>query len=1098
MIFNKSDIYDDNICQVLHTSNNYTIIKKQKKPHPFCWIGKHIKKGNYYIEFEFKINKPIISHKSGLKLHNPEKYFHFLENKETNKFHKYSKIINCINDDFIVIIIDEEEDIQLEINNITITELNYSFPENNIINGLIPSLYYLNRNNVFTSNLNKYNVVLDNCTFIKNENNFEIIKHKDKIEPFSWLVQYLKKGIYVLEIEFDNDYSDIQYDLINSHIKKKIKGKKFRDIIYVNDYEYFILVFDLCKKSNIKIKKFSLTKSFTLINNINDYNRLPPSTLYNYIKPNDTSTYISLTTIPPRLCTEIFLENIKYLSKQKLNCKIILNICYKYNRHFEFNEDVYNSNITYISDNFTNVIINYSEDYGPITKALGVLNCDFIKNDDIVIILDDDWNYNKDLVLYYNLAYQLYQSDGVAIAEEKILSWVDQKFHHNHEFFYDNYINPIYGWLSFSFKFKYIKKLKEFYDEIIKVNNKVKYHDDIILTIFYIKYNLNISGINSFLIDNFNFKVEDRPYIDQFHALSTTNFGFNRNTLSKELLSYYNINYNQNDDHMFYFDLSNYNYQINKYNIDYRNCLFNINNCIVNQEDNYNNHIDIKYYNNSHILVTITSFYNTNYNYFIINNKKYCINITNDYKRYTLLIKINNIEIKNNEHKDINIIQYNHTSNISYNKKLSILTILSMLPNYKYIFIDETNVHNYMDSEIINYYNMLIPCAYKSDLFRAYYLYHNGGIYFDCKNILLHDISEYLNMNNSIFVNDKIEKYISNGFIYLKNKKNIQLKNYLAHMIYNIKNHLYLNCCLSVTGPGLLGKYVDYNNSFKHTFAFKNNDWTNSIIISNSFKLIKTSFFNYYNENKYLDLHHYSVLWKNKNVFNQKIKIQPKYNYINGIDYICWINLDRSKDRYENMTRLLNNVSIPNERIVAIDGNNDLSIYRKNKNSVRSNYEDACLFSHIKTLDYLNKLEGKYFLVLEDDINFNNTCYFNVDLKHIIENAPDFDFLLIHNINHLNNYDKLYIDWNDYPIPIASTAGYIVNKNSISKIIDFFKDTNTICQADEFLYRNCTTYVYSYNFVNTILDDSTIGNDLNHPKVMNIKNEIEIIKYFLL
>ena len=52
------------------------------------------------------------------------------------------------------------------------------------------------------------------------------------------------------------------------------------------------------------------------------------------------------------------------------------------------------------------IIINYTEDFGPITKILGLKYCNInINTNDKIIIVDDDWIYSKYLTYFYNLCY---------------------------------------------------------------------------------------------------------------------------------------------------------------------------------------------------------------------------------------------------------------------------------------------------------------------------------------------------------------------------------------------------------------------------------------------------------------------------------------------------------------------------------------------------------------------------------------------------------------------------------------------------------------------------------------------------------------------
>lgn len=42
-----------------------------------------------------------------------------------------------------------------------------------------------------------------------------------------------------------------------------------------------------------------------------------------------------------------------------------------------------------------------------------------------------------------------------------------------------------YGWLSFSFKYKYLNKLYNLYNELLIIDENIFYHDDLVFTIFY-------------------------------------------------------------------------------------------------------------------------------------------------------------------------------------------------------------------------------------------------------------------------------------------------------------------------------------------------------------------------------------------------------------------------------------------------------------------------------------------------------------------------------------------------------------------------------------------------------------------------------------
>jgi len=209
------------------------------------------------------------------------------------------------------------------------------------------------------------------------------------------------------------------------------------------------------------------------------------------------------------------------------------------------------------------------------------------------------------------------------------------------------------------------------------------------------------------------------------------------------------------------------------------------------------------------------------------------------------------------------------------------------------------------------------------------------------------------------------------------------------------------------------------------------------------------------------------------------------YSYkINYIDYILYINLDRSINRYLEINKILKNIEIKYSKISAIDGKIIENLKDKidvNFERLMSNYEIACTLSHIKTINYCKYLKGNYFMICEDDISFYNLKYFKHDLKNIITNCPTFDILLLYKTTLLN-HDNLYIKW--YP-EISGAVCYIISRNGINKLINLAKYNYTknnfsfdkninFDVSDVYLYKNLNTYVYKYNFISTACDDSSI------------------------
>ena len=771
---------------------------------------------------------------------------------------------------------------------------------------------------------------------------------------------------------------------------------------------------------------------------------------------------------------------------------------------------------------YDNLIINFTTDYGPITKILGLYNIEnLLDPKDIIIILDDDWKIKNTMSYYYNLVYQLYNCDAIFIDEKYIINWENNMELLNfNEIFYDNYQNSAYGWLSFSLKYKYIEKLYNFYMEIIKIDNSLIKHDDLIITLFYKLNKLYACGINLFL------NVYERLDLENVDALKNEEGSWLfRYELEKSMYEKYNFEYTllRKQIYIKNLNINNSEIYINQ-NILQRNLLYNIDNIKYNPEkNNYDKkHIDIKYFTQNIYMITITYYDNLSMDedilYLNINNIDYelYIKFNNNFSnKKTYFIKTNIDLIKiNHKNYDFNIIQTNNENKISLNKFYSINSILLYIPDINYIFYnkeDRINFINSINPVLLNIYNKLDVGAYKADFFRALYIYINGGLYLDCKNILFNNINYILEQNEG-YVQD-LNDGIYNGFLYCSYVKNNNFQKYIYKMIFNIFNSLYLSSCLEITGPELLKKYIKDNLVLKKCNDIYDN-WKNSYLINNNNNsiIIKNSYYNYYNENNYINTNHYGILYQQRKVFNE---IEIPYHKINKINLILWINLERSPNRREHMENILKNINIPNIRINAIDGNkediNNIVNIECNKKNI-SKYEIACCLSHIKSVNYLNNIKGDYFMICEDDIIFNNLILINNDLNEVISNAPEFDILLINKI-YYSKFNNMYEDWNLYiekgmDFQIAGAGCYIISRSGIDKIINsatYINDENFIFNnnkkfdvSDMYLYKDLKTYCYKYNLCSTIDKESTIHNEhvIHHVKNTNFQIE-EIINDIL-
>lgn len=105
----------------------------------------------------------------------------------------------------------------------------------------------------------------------------------------------------------------------------------------------------------------------------------------------DNPLYISLTTTPPRLRKTIdIIDRLSKSIKVKSSYfKIILNICKNYKRWPNHKIDLITKHrLQQLDSSNDNIIVNYTDDIGPITKLIPSL--DITPDECIILVIDDD------------------------------------------------------------------------------------------------------------------------------------------------------------------------------------------------------------------------------------------------------------------------------------------------------------------------------------------------------------------------------------------------------------------------------------------------------------------------------------------------------------------------------------------------------------------------------------------------------------------------------------------------------------------------------------------------------------------------------------
>lgn len=218
------------------------------------------------------------------------------------------------------------------------------------------------------------------------------------------------------------------------------------------------------------------------------------------------------------------------------------------------------------------------------------------------------------------------------------------------------------------------------------------------------------------------------------------------------------------------------------------------------------------------------------------------------------------------------------------------MTIKNMNPEYDYAFYDDKNCREYImahyPSDYVKAYDMVIPGAYKADVFRYLLLYREGGVYMDCKSSTMVPLRNFIPEDATFVVfRDRPKGSLLNSFMACTPGHPI-LKLVIDMTISNILAKRYNNNSLDITGPQTLGRAFNiYNNrpelediepgvygpnkdlvivgSFYVIGEGK--DEFDALVDTNYTPLVAKTLKNYYNNPNRIDYH---ALWTERRVFN--------------------------------------------------------------------------------------------------------------------------------------------------------------------------------------------------------------------------------------
>lgn len=319
-----------------------------------------------------------------------------------------------------------------------------------------------------------------------------------------------EKIIYIGKSKYEKININIDIDKINyKSLINYYESINFKITLFENKNPDLFDIFFYEDNNTIYIKRIDSNEGwgqllminlFDVIQNYNFIIYIGSSTKNEVYKKVDLTirkTYIALTTIPSRTKLPIFIENIKDIINNQSNEieGIFITIPENYKR---FKESISEETIDYLRK-LPKVIVNkIDNDYGPASKYLGPLINYYkeVKNN-ILIVIDDDRKYNKNLVRNFNIAYNSfpnitfssglwkeYFNKNYNKMDDNYLDIQTYKEENNNTFYYGQGLGGFFGFAIL------VRNIEKFINYNLWILNRIPksfFHDEGII-LGYLKY----------------------------------------------------------------------------------------------------------------------------------------------------------------------------------------------------------------------------------------------------------------------------------------------------------------------------------------------------------------------------------------------------------------------------------------------------------------------------------------------------------------------------------------------------------------------------------------------------------------------------------
>jgi mannosyltransferase OCH1-like enzyme len=212
-----------------------------------------------------------------------------------------------------------------------------------------------------------------------------------------------------------------------------------------------------------------------------------------------------------------------------------------------------------------------------------------------------------------------------------------------------------------------------------------------------------------------------------------------------------------------------------------------------------------------------------------------------------------------------------HTKDLPPLMKVNYEYLVESNPKITFHLYDENDcrefIKNNFGHDVLHAYDSLIPCSYKSDLWRFCVLFINGGIYMDIKYRCINGFKFIDLTEKEYFVRDYNINDTYNALIVALPGNDI-IHKCIKQIVENVKNKYYGNGCLDPTGPGLLAKYFTQEERNYMELYHGLVESINKYYIVKDDRIILCWYNGYRDEqSKFQKLKHYSQLWDERNIY---------------------------------------------------------------------------------------------------------------------------------------------------------------------------------------------------------------------------------------